>query len=66
MVDVNTDKLTLSVEEAGEWLGISRAHAFKLIHENKLPCIRLGRRILVSKAGLLKMLEAAGPLAEAK
>ena len=42
-----TDKLTMSVSEAAEWLGISRAFAYELVARGELPSIRLGRRVLV-------------------
>ena len=59
-------RLTYTVPEAAEILGLSRPTGYKLANEGKLPVLRIGGRILVSKAGLLKMLEAAGPLTEAK
>lgn len=54
------DKLTLTVEEAGKMLGISRATAYQLANQGKLPVIRLGRRLLISKAGLERMVNEAG------
>ena len=54
-------KLTMTVEEAGEALGISRATAYLLANTGRIPVIRLGeRRLVVPKAALLKMLESAG------
>jgi len=56
----NTERLTMTVKEAGELLGISRATAYTLANTGKLPTIRLGeRRIVVPKAALMKMLESA-------
>jgi len=40
-------KLTMSVSEAADWLGISRAFAYELVARGELPSIRLGRRVLV-------------------
>ncbi|HVB01385.1 MAG TPA: helix-turn-helix domain-containing protein [Acidimicrobiales bacterium] len=37
----------MSVNEAPEWLGISRAFAYELVARGELPSIRLGRRVLV-------------------
>lgn len=54
------DRLTLTVQEAGRMLGISRATAYQLANEGKLPAIRLGRRLLISKAGLERMVNQAG------
>ena len=48
------EKLTLSVEEAGKLLGVSRAVAYQLIHRADFPTLRIGKRILVPK----KQLEA--------
>jgi excisionase family DNA binding protein len=48
--------LTISVEEAARILGISRGTAYAHAHDGSLPTIRLGRRLLVPKAGLEKML----------
>jgi len=53
------DRLTLTVEQAGKMLGISRATAYQLANQGKLPAIRLGRRLLISKAGLERMVNEA-------
>ena len=44
-------RATVSVEEAGRILGISRGLAYELARQNKLPVIRLGRRFLVPRKG---------------
>jgi excisionase family DNA binding protein len=57
---METEKLTMTVKEAGEVLGISRATAYMLASTGQIPTIRLGeRRIVVPKAALMKMLETA-------
>ena len=48
------EKLTLSVEEAGKLLGVSRLTAYQLAHRADFPILRVGRRILVPR----KQLEA--------
>ena len=48
------EKLTLSVEEAGKLLGVSRQIAYELAHRADFPILRVGRRILVPR----KQLEA--------
>lgn len=40
-------RLTMSIAEAAELLGISRTTAYELAHIGELPTVRLGRRILV-------------------
>jgi excisionase family DNA binding protein len=54
---VTNDKLVFTVPEAGELLGISRAQAYLMVKEGRLPVLRLGRRIVVPKAALMRMLE---------
>lgn len=49
---------TLSVEEAGEILGISRRSAYRAANRGELPTLRLGRRLLVPTPRLLSMLGA--------
>ncbi len=50
---------TVSVEEAGRILGISRGAAYTHARDGSLPTIRLGKRLLVPKAALDKMLMCA-------
>ncbi|WP_436793313.1 helix-turn-helix domain-containing protein [Actinospongicola halichondriae] len=40
-------RLTLSIAEAAELVGISRTTAYELAQSGELPTVRLGRRILV-------------------
>jgi len=54
------EPLCYSVEEAAKALTISRSLAFRLVAEKKIPSIKLGRRLLVPKAQLEKMLEQGG------
>ena len=49
------DRLVFTVPEAGELLGVSRAFAYELIARGELPFLRLGRRVVVPKAALLKL-----------
>lgn len=60
MSAANTDeRLTISVEEAGRLLGLSRPGAYRAAKRGDIPTIRIGRRLLVSRAALLAMLDAA-------
>ena len=54
------EKLTLSVVEVARLLGISRGSAYAAILTGELPHLRVGKRILVPKAALARMLEQAG------
>ncbi len=51
------DRLTLTVEEAARLLGISRSLAYEAVAAGKLPSIRIGRRVLVPRAALERLLD---------
>lgn len=50
-------KLTISVSEAAELLGISRPTMYQLSKREDFPSFRAGGRILISLDGLRKWLE---------
>jgi len=50
---------TVSVETAGKLLGISRGNAYAQAKSGGIPTIRLGKRLLVPKAALEKLLMTA-------
>ena len=54
-----SQRQTLSVEDAGEILGLSRGAAYARAKDGSLPTIRLGKRLLVPKAALDKLLMSA-------
>jgi excisionase family DNA binding protein len=58
---VEPERLTLTVEEAASLLGISRNLAYELVAEGQIPSIRLGRRVLVPRQALHRMLDRAAP-----
>ncbi|MGQ0433399.1 MAG: helix-turn-helix domain-containing protein [Microthrixaceae bacterium] len=39
--------MTITVERAGQLLGISRGLAYDLVRRGEIPAIRLGRRLVV-------------------
>jgi excisionase family DNA binding protein len=51
------ERLTVTVEEAARLLGISRQSAYQAARAGELPgVIRIGRRLLVSRAQIDRML----------
>jgi excisionase family DNA binding protein len=52
--DVN--RLTLTVPEAGKILGICRNAAYEAASTGEIPTVRIGRRLLVPKKALEKIL----------
>lgn len=53
------ERITLTVEEAGERLGISRSLAYELVRRGELPAVRLGRRIVVPRQAIERVLDPA-------
>ena len=53
------ERATLTVAEAGKLLGISRNLAYELVAQGKLPTLRLGRRLVVPRVALQRLLEEA-------
>ena len=50
-------RLVMTVEEMGLEMGISRATAYELAQRSDFPSFSIGRRVLVSRDGLLKWIE---------
>jgi len=57
---------TLKIEEAAQLLGIGRQTAYDLARQGKLPVLRLGKRLVVPKVALERMLADAGKNSEAE
>ena len=51
-----THRLTLTVDQAAELLGISRSATYEAIRRDEVPHLRFGRRIVVPRAALIRML----------
>lgn len=47
-----TERLTMSVEEAAEELGICTKNVYTLTHRADFPTIKIGRRTRISREGL--------------
>jgi excisionase family DNA binding protein len=55
-----TERLTMTVEQAGAALGISRATAYMLVNTGRLPAIRISdRRLIVPKKAIEDLLASA-------
>ena len=51
------EKLTISVTETAELLGIGRSAAYEGVRTGAIPSIRIGRRLLIPLKGLRELLE---------
>lgn len=56
-------RLTISVEEAAELLGVGRSVAYEAARRGEIPCRRLGRRLIVPVPALLEWLGVSTPAA---
>jgi DNA binding domain, excisionase family len=56
MVPAASDKPTMTVEEAGECLGLGKTASYDAIHRGDIPHLRIGRRIVVPTAQLRRLL----------
>jgi excisionase family DNA binding protein len=54
------ERLTYTLSEAAARLGISRALAYEAAHRGELPVCRIGRRMLVPRAALARLLNQDG------
>jgi len=54
----NNDRLTLTVKETQMILGLSRSLVYQAIETGEIPSVRIGKRILIPKAALYRLLEA--------
>lgn len=50
-------KLTLSVPEAAEFLGVSKSKMYLLVRTKGFPTVHIGNRILVSTKGLERWID---------
>lgn len=57
---MDEEKLTLTVDEAAAALGIGRTLAYEKCRTGELPSLKIGRRILISRVALQRMLEECG------
>jgi len=53
----NDKRLVLTVSEAAAALGISRTHAYELVARGELASLRLGRRIVVPRRSLERLVD---------
>ena len=54
MVD---NRLCITVPEAAAMLGVSRNFGYELVKRGELPVIRFGKRLLIPRVALERMLE---------
>ncbi len=50
-------KLCYTVSEAAQMIGVSRNYAYELVRQGQLPVIKFGKRLLIPRVQLEKMLD---------
>ena len=58
---LSDDRLTWTITEVAQLLGISRATAYEAAHRGELPVHVIGRRMLVPRIALRRLLERDTP-----
>ena len=61
---MSSEKIILSVTETACLLGLSRNSTYQGVQSGAIPSIRVGKRILVPRAALERMLEGGGTNAD--
>jgi excisionase family DNA binding protein len=54
---MDNEATVLTVPEAARILRLSRTFAYQLVAEGELPCLRLGRRVLIPRSALEAFIE---------
>jgi excisionase family DNA binding protein len=57
--EIDEDRMFLTAEEVGRYLGLRRSRVYELAAGGRLPAVRLGRRILFPRRGLDALVKAA-------
>jgi len=53
---MENDRLTLTVDETAKILGVGRNSAYEAIARGEIPIVKVGKRLLVPKVALEKLL----------
>ncbi len=59
---MHEERVTFTVEETAKLLGIGRQLAYDRVKTGEIPVIKVGRRLLVPRRALEKLLEEPKPL----
>ena len=57
---IQSTRETLTVQEVAKILGIGRNSAYELVAQGRIPSLRLGKRLVIPRMALERMLEEAG------
>ncbi len=54
--ETSSERMTLTVDEAAKALGIGRGLAYEAVRRGEIPTVRIGRRLLVPRVALERLL----------
>ena len=54
------EKLVLTIEEGRKALGIGRNSMYEAVRRGEIPALRIGRRLVIPKAALDRILNSVG------
>ncbi len=54
---MDSERLTFNIEEVAKLLGLGRTTTYELARAGRIPSVRLGRRLLVPRAALVRFLD---------
>ncbi len=57
---METEKLTISITDCAKLLGIGRSAAYQAVQSGQIPSLKIGRRRLVPRSALERLLADAG------
>ena len=57
---VNSEKMILTVKETAQILGLSRNSVYQGVLTGQIPCLKVGKRILVPRKALEELLASVG------
>ena len=63
-IAVDMERLTYTVDETALLLGLSRNKTYEAIARGDIPALRIGRRIIIPKAGLKTLLQETSVMAD--
>jgi len=58
-IELEKERAILTVKETAHWLRLSRNSCYQAVLRGEIPSLRVGRRILIPKAALLRKLSEA-------
>ena len=54
---MQTERLTITVDQAAELLGISRSLAYDMARTGKLPALRFGKRFVIPRKAIENLMQ---------